>query len=70
MSTVVGRLVARCAHGEGWTQEGDTASCDRCGTRRFTGYAALLLPELPQRAARARASRGLRRDGRRRPGWR
>ncbi|MGK5732689.1 DUF6255 family natural product biosynthesis protein [Streptomyces sp. URMC 124] len=48
MTTVVGRLVAWCAHATGWTQEGDAARCDRCGTRRFTSYAALLIPELPQ----------------------
>ncbi|CAM5549864.1 DUF6255 family natural product biosynthesis protein [Streptomyces abikoensis] len=48
MTATVGRLVTRCAHAGGWTQEGDAARCDHCGTRRFTGYAALLLPELPQ----------------------
>ncbi|MFE5872297.1 DUF6255 family natural product biosynthesis protein [Streptomyces roseifaciens] len=45
---MVGRLVMRCAHATGWTQEGDAARCDHCGTRRFTGYGALLIPELPQ----------------------
>ncbi|WP_367136276.1 DUF6255 family natural product biosynthesis protein [Streptomyces sp. STD57] len=30
---------------------GDAARCDRCGTRRFMGCAALLFPELPQWAA-------------------
>ncbi|MEU1813870.1 DUF6255 family natural product biosynthesis protein [Streptomyces roseifaciens] len=38
----------RCAHATGWTQEGDAARCDHCGTRRFMGYGALLIPELPQ----------------------
>ncbi|MBF6049296.1 hypothetical protein GO001_29600 [Streptomyces sp. NRRL B-1677] len=51
MTTVVGRLMARCTHAGGWTREGDAARCDHCGTRRFMGYAALLVPELPQWAA-------------------
>ncbi|WP_374206187.1 DUF6255 family natural product biosynthesis protein [Streptomyces roseoverticillatus] len=68
MTVAVGRLVARCAHAGGWTQEGDAARCDHCGTRRFTGYAALLFAELPQYVAHARATKAPRRDVRRRYG--
>ncbi|MGK5546977.1 DUF6255 family natural product biosynthesis protein [Streptomyces sp. URMC 127] len=68
MTVAVGRLVTRCAHTGGWTQEGDASRCDHCGTRRFTGYAALLLPELPEYTAHARATKGRRQDACRRYG--
>ncbi|MEU7104385.1 DUF6255 family natural product biosynthesis protein [Streptomyces stramineus] len=39
----LGRLVRHCAHPAGWRSHGAHATCAAgCGTRRFTGYAALL----------------------------
>ncbi|MGW2188988.1 DUF6255 family natural product biosynthesis protein [Streptomyces sp. NPDC001719] len=35
-----------CAHR--WTRNGSASSCDTCDTRRFTDYAALRPPGLPQ----------------------
>ncbi|MEU5418952.1 DUF6255 family natural product biosynthesis protein [Streptomyces sp. NPDC020667] len=39
-------MVRNCAHR--WTRNGSASSCDTCDTRRFTDYAALRPPGLPQ----------------------
>lgn len=41
-------MVRNCAHRSGWTRTASTSSCDTCGTRRFTDYASLRPPGLPQ----------------------
>ncbi|MFF4530341.1 DUF6255 family natural product biosynthesis protein [Streptomyces sp. NPDC001407] len=39
-------MVRNCAHR--WTRSGSTSSCTTCGTHRFTDYASLRPPGLPQ----------------------
>ncbi|MFI1800090.1 DUF6255 family natural product biosynthesis protein [Streptomyces sp. NPDC020379] len=41
-------MVRHCAHRSGWTRDGSASSCDTCDTRRFTDYASLRPPGLPQ----------------------
>ncbi|MFE0047513.1 DUF6255 family natural product biosynthesis protein [Streptomyces albireticuli] len=47
-----------CTHRAGWAPIAAGASrCAHCGTRRFTDYAALLLPEAPQAVTLSAAER-------------
>ncbi|MBC2874935.1 MULTISPECIES: DUF6255 family natural product biosynthesis protein [Streptomyces] len=76
----VGRLIHHCGHRAGWERGGGEERCRDCGARRFTDYAALLMPERPvavvaeprrdparaDRSAAAVIASGLRRLNRRR----
>ncbi|MFC5720010.1 DUF6255 family natural product biosynthesis protein [Streptomyces gamaensis] len=45
-----GRLVNHCLHDSGWRLAQGVERCaSGCGTERFTGYEALLLPHPPPR---------------------
>ncbi|UBI37376.1 DUF6255 family natural product biosynthesis protein [Streptomyces mobaraensis] len=65
----VGRLIHHCGHRAGWERGGGEERCRDCGARRFTDYAALLMPERPvavvaepRRDPRPRGPLGRRRD--------
>ncbi|EME96758.1 hypothetical protein J7W19_18900 [Streptomyces mobaraensis NBRC 13819 = DSM 40847] len=47
----VGRLIRHCGHRSGWERAAGEERCRDCGARRFTDYAALLMPERPVAAA-------------------
>ncbi|MGK5642941.1 DUF6255 family natural product biosynthesis protein [Streptomyces sp. URMC 126] len=47
MRATVGRLIHHCGHRAGWERGGGEERCRDCGARRFTDYAALLMPERP-----------------------
>ncbi|MBB5117427.1 hypothetical protein AF335_02660 [Streptomyces eurocidicus] len=44
---MIARVLRSCAHRFGRSSARGESRCGDCGTRRFTGYAALLLPEAP-----------------------
>ncbi|MFI0739458.1 DUF6255 family natural product biosynthesis protein [Streptomyces sp. NPDC021100] len=44
-------MIHHCGHRSGWERAVGEERCRDCGARRFTDYAALLMPERPVAAA-------------------
>ncbi|WP_221462282.1 DUF6255 family natural product biosynthesis protein [Streptomyces olivoverticillatus] len=49
-------MVTDCRHGANWRHRAGESRCEACGTRRFTDYAALRPPGLPEAVGRLTVS--------------